>query len=127
MKHSDNGSHRTHFNSRQPASRLIGKAGYFLLVGMLTLAGNASAAITVELTFNNETDQFGNYTLIKNDKLKVKWQVIEDTDNDLHEKDKIQVLRVSDDEVLQSIQREKPGKSSGTVTIKMKDAAEQLY
>ena len=127
MSYSNNISHPGNNTLQHSAGRLFGLARCFLFIGMLALAGNASAAITVDLSFNNDTDQFGNYTLIKNDKLKVNWEVTEDTDDDLHEKDKIQLVRVSDDEVLQSIQRERKGKSNGTVTIKMKDAAEQLY
>ena len=117
----------TEVTTQVHASCMLRCVQYWLFIGLLSLTGNAAAAIDVELSFNNDTDPFGNYTLISGDKLKVKWNVLDDTDGDLHQNDRIELLRVSDDEVLQTVKRERKGKTSGTVTLKIKGSGELLY
>jgi hypothetical protein len=98
----------------------------FLAASILMFAGNAFAVITVGLAIENDTDSNGNITVIDGGTVKVAYEVIEDTDKDLHKKDKIQLLRVSDDSVVDSVLRGK--KKSGSVSLKAKNSeGEQLY
>lgn len=104
-------------------------ARYFgLVVGalLLLLSGNAFAVITVTLTVDNEVDKNGNISVINGTNVEVSFSVDEDTDNDLNKNDKIELLRVSDDSVVDSTKRGK--KKSGTVKLKVKNSeGEQLY
>lgn len=95
-------------------------------VVLMMFAGNAYAVITVGLAIENDLDSNGNITVINGSKVKVAYTVTEDTDNDLNKKDKIQLLRVSDDSVVFSVERGK--KKSGSVSLKVKNSEdEQLY
>ena len=102
-----------------PGLRYLGFA--FLLL----FAGNASAVITVTLSLDNTPNAIGNFVLVKGEKVIVRYSVDEDTDNDLNKKDKIQLMRVSDDKVLASVERGK--KKSGTVKIPVNKIGEKMY
>jgi hypothetical protein len=93
---------------------------------ILMFAGNAHAVIDVGLAIENNLDSNGNITVVEGSKVRVAYTVIDDTDNDLHKKDKIQLLRVSDDSVVDAVVRGK--KKSGSVWLKVKNSVnEQLY
>lgn len=97
-----------------------------IAASILMFAGNAYAVITVGLSIENDLDSNGNITVINGGKVKVAYTVIQDDDGDLHKKDKIQLLRVSDDTVVASVDRGK--KKTGTVSLKVKNSVgEQLY
>ena len=99
--------------------------GYALCALMLLVSGNAFAVITVNLEIANPVDSNGNITVIKNSKLVVEFDVVEDTDKDLNKNDKILLLRVSDDSVVDSETRGM--KKFGKVKLKVKSEGEQLY
>jgi hypothetical protein len=93
---------------------------------ILLFAGNAYAVITVGLSIQNDLDSNGNITVVNGSKVNVAYAVSEDTNNDLHKKDSIQLLRVADDSVVDSTKRGK--KDSGTVSLKVKNSEnEALY
>lgn len=97
-----------------------------LAAALLMFTGNASAVITVGLDIQNDLDSDGDIVVINGGKVKVSFEVIEDTDKDLHKNDKIQLLRVSDDSVVSSVTRGK--KKAGSVSLKVKKSEdEQLY
>ncbi len=93
---------------------------------MLLFAGNAHAVIEVGLAIENDLDQNGNITVINGSRVSVAYTVIEDTDNDLNKKDKIQLLRVDDDSIVDQVERGK--KKTGTVSLQVNESeAESLY
>ena len=98
----------------------------FIAILILIFAGKAYAVIDVDLLIMNGLDSNGNITVIEGDKVKVAYEVVEDTDKDLHKNDKIQLLRVSDDSVVASTTR--GNKKSGKIFLKIKNSVdEDLY
>ena len=98
----------------------------FIGASMLLFVGNAYAVITVGLSIDNDLDSNGNITVINGSKVKVSYAVIEDTDKDLHKNDVIQLLRVSDDSVVDSVKRGK--KKNGSAVLKVKNSVDEaLY
>jgi hypothetical protein len=89
-------------------------------------SGNVYAAISVGMAIENDVDSNGIISVVDGGKVKVAYEVLEDTSKDLHKNDKIQLLRVSDDSIVSSVARGK--KKSGTVSIPVKKSEdEQLY
>ena len=95
----------------------------FIGASMLLFVGNAYAVITVGLSIDNDLDSNGNITVINGSKVKVSYAVIEDTDKDLHKNDVIQLLRVSDDRVVDSVKRGK--KKNGSAVLKVKNSVDE--
>ncbi len=97
-----------------------------ITASILIFAENAYALIDVGLAIENDLDGNGNITVINGSKVIVAYTVIRDDDKDLDKKDKIQLMRVSDDSIVASVDRGK--KKTGTVSIKVKNSeGEQLY
>jgi hypothetical protein len=95
-------------------------------VGLLSIAGNAAAALDVTLTIKNEADELGNYPLLEGTTLKVKWEINADDGDELHHKDKIQLVRASDDEIIvDAVKREGDGKTSGTIKLTIPNAGSE--
>jgi hypothetical protein len=93
---------------------------------LLTFTGAAQAApFVVGLAIKNDLDSNGNISVINGSKVKVAYMV-DDPGKNSNKADKIQLLRVSDDSVVSSVERGK--KKSGTVSLLVKKSEnEQLY
>ncbi len=112
--------------SRVTRSRVKRYSRRLIAAVMLLFAGNAYAVIDVGLAIENDLDQNGNITVIDGSRVSVAYTVIEDTDNDLNKKDRIQLLRVDDDSIVDQAERGK--KKTGTVSLKVNNSeAEALY
>ena len=126
--------HKNHFTSdgaykylTQAARSLIkGSMRTLIAASILLFTGNAYAVITVGLMITNDVDSNGNITVINGSKIKVDYAVTEDTDGDLHKKDRIELRTVDGDELVSFVLRGK--KKSGSVNLKVKNSeGEQLY
>ena len=88
-------------------------------------AGAVQAApFEVGLVIEKDMDSNGTIAVINGSKVKVAYEV-DDPNKLSNKKDKIQLLRVSDDSVVSSVARGK--KKSGTVSLKVESEDEQLY
>ena len=104
--------------------RQLSKSSTLALI--LLFPASIHADIDVGLAIQNGLDSNGNITVPNGGKVKVAYIVIEDTDKELDKKDLIQLLRVSDDSIVDQVKRGK-GKF-GIVSLKVNDSEdEQLY
>ena len=99
-----------------------------LVLPLTLLLGSklALAAPGVTLVIHTPVDINGNITVISGDKIKVTYNVLDTESGNYRKGDKIQLVRESDDKVVDSVTRDK--KNTGTITLKVKiSGARDLY